>query len=162
MIKLINLMELYVNNDTLVEDDISKIFKSSVICPLCKSILIKPFMCMKCQNVYCKKCIDNLSEKNEKCPNNCDSPTFQNCLVKNEILSKFYFSCVGCGKEIPYNEAEKHHLSCCPDKTSSNLKKREKPQKKSDIKRLKLEEVQKLKKQGKEINYITSNKIIYF
>jgi hypothetical protein len=116
-------MELYVNNDTLVEDDISKIFKSSVICPLCKSILIKPFMCMKCQNVYCKKCIDNLSEKNEKCPNNCDSPTFQNCLVKKEILSKLYFCCVGCGKEIPYDEAEKHHISCCPDKTSSNLKK---------------------------------------
>ena len=79
---------------------------------------------MKCQNVYCKKCIDNLSEKNEKCPNNCDSPTFQNCLGKKEILSKLYFSCVGCGKEIPYDEAEKHHTSCCPNKTSSNLKKK--------------------------------------
>ena len=155
-------MELYVNNDTLVEDDISKIFKSSVICPLCKSILIKPFMCMKCQNVYCKKCIDKLSEKNEKCPNNCDSPTFQNCLVKNEILSKLYFSCVGCGKEIPYDEAEKHHLSCCPDKTSSNLKKREETQRKSDIKRLKPEEVEKLKSEGKEITYLTGNKIFYF
>ena len=160
-------MEGYINNDTLIEDDIVKLFKSSVICPLCKSILIKPVMCMKCQTVYCKKCIDNWNEKNKNCPNNDDEPTYQDCKGRNDILSKVKFSCVGCRKEILYNEAEKHHESCCPGKTSSNLKEiKEKKEKKGikkttkkslKIKRINPEEIEGLKNQGKEVNYITSN-----
>ena len=157
-------MEGYINNDTLIEDDILKLFKDSVTCPLCKSILINPLMCLKCQNVFCKKCIDNWNEQNKNCPNKCDSPTYQNCVGKNDILSKLKFSCVGYGKEILYNDAEKHHESCCPGKTSSNLKEKKEikkikkiNRKPPNIKRIKPEEVEALKQKGKDINYITSN-----
>ena len=154
-------MESYINNDTLIEDDIAKAFKSSVTCTLCKSILINPFMCMKCQNVYCKKCIDKWNEQNKICPNKCDSPTYQNCVGKNDILSKLKFNCVGCGKEILYNDAENHHESCCPGKTSANLKEIKKKiqatKKSQNIKRIRPEEIEKLKNEGKDVNYITSN-----
>ena len=151
-------MEGYINNDTLIEDEIVKLFKSSVICTLCKSILVNPIMCMKCQNVYCKKCIDNWNEQNKNCPNKCDSPTYQNCVGKNDILSKLKFNCVGCGKEILYNDAEKHHESCCPGRTSLNLKEIKKINiKPPNIRRIKPEEVEEFKKKGKEIGYMTSN-----
>ena len=152
-------MEKYINNDTLIEDDIAKLFKSTVICPICKNILINPFICLKCQSVYCKKCIDNWSENNEKCPNNCENPEYQKCLGKNEVLSKFKFTCVGCHAEIEYNNAESHHSTCCPEKTSEGFTKR-----KSKIKRLTSEEAKQLTDKGNEMNYIKGKKInfIYF
>jgi hypothetical protein len=154
-------MEEYVNNKTLVEEEISLAFKPLSICPLCESILIKPLMCMKCQKAFCKKCIDKYKENNSKCPNGCNSPDFQNCIGKNEILSKLKFKCLECGEKIPYDEAEKHHNYDCKGKKVSN-----EDVKKSNamagnipvvkIKRLTPEEVEKLKKKGIDLNYITS------
>ena len=115
-------MDGYVNNITLVEDQISRILKLSVTCSLCENILVEPIMC-KCQKVFCKACIDEWRKKNKKCPNGCKHPNYQKCLVKNDVLSKLKFRCLGCQKEILYNYAESHHKACCPDKKISKLKK---------------------------------------
>ena len=147
-------MESYVNNDTLVENDISKLFKDSIICPICNNIFTNPIICMKCQNTFCKKCIDNWNLNNQNCPKNCEDPVYQNCLVKKDILSKLKFICVGCGNEIQYDEAEKHHKSCCPDKTSSNTKIPKRPK----IRKIESNEIDKYKKEGEEIEYITGKK----
>ena len=56
-------MEAYINNKTLVDNQLNNALKSSVICPLCENILINPIMCMSCQNVYCKKCIEAWNKK---------------------------------------------------------------------------------------------------
>jgi hypothetical protein len=156
-------MQGYVNKKTLVENEISKMFSSSTLCPLCESILIKPVMCMNCQNNYCKDCIEKWKEKNNKCPKGCESPNYQKSIGKNDILSKLKFRCVGCGNEIPYDEAEKHHGSCCPDKTISDMKQpikteEAKPEipRKTKLKKLTPEESEKLVKKGKEMVYITS------
>ena len=146
-------METYINNETLVEDDIYKLFKASVECPLCKNIYIKPMMCFKCQKVYCKRCIDKLDEHEKKCPNNCELPEFKISLDKNEILSKLKFICLGCEIEIPYNEAEMHHNSCCPNQTSHGKISKKKSIMK--MKRLRPTEVEQLRKQGKDIVYIS-------
>ena len=148
-------MEKYVNNDTVIDNEMFKIFKPSVTCPLCKNIFIKPVM-SKCQNVYCKNCIDNWSKNNTKCPNNCcEEPEYQNCIFKNEILSQLKFYCVGCGKELAYNEAENHHNSCCPNKTSADMDKSKK-KKKFDLIKLSPDEVKKLTDKGKELTNIFS------
>ena len=143
-------MEDYVNNDTLVEDDITKLFKDTITCPLCKSIFVNPFLCLKCQKVFCKKCIDKWSEKNECCPEKCENPEYQKCIGKNDILSKLKFICVGCEGEIGYDDAESHHNTCCPGKTSAGFVKTQ-----AKIQRLNSEEVNILKQQGNEITYIT-------
>ena len=141
-------MEGYINKETLVKNEISQLFETSVICFLCKNILIKPFMCMKCQNNYCKKCIDNWREKNENCPNGCDSPSYKDSLAKKDILSKLKFNCLKCGEEIPYDDSENHHNSCSGQKSSKNT---------NITKMIKLtpEESSKLKKKGAEMEYIT-------
>jgi hypothetical protein len=150
-------MEKYVNNKTLVESEIAKALKSSVTCPLCSNILISPVMCMGCQKVYCKKCIDNSVNIDRKCK--CDNKDYQKCIGKNEILSQLNFYCVGCGQEIKYEEAQKHHDSCCPDKTSEDMNSNETP-KQAKIKKIKPEEISLYKKDGEKIPRITSKIII--
>ena len=152
-------MEDYVNQSTLIKDEIAKIFLPSVICSLCKNILIKPVMCMKCQNAYCKKCIDKWKEKNEKCPNGCDSADYQNNLSKKDILSKLKFGCDKCGQEILYDDAEKHHNSCQGEKSSKpikNIKVGNTPDI-SKVKKLTPDEVSKMVEKGKEMIYMNGN-----
>ena len=145
-------MEKYINNDTIVEDDIFKCFKSSLICPLCKSIYINPVYCTKCQIVFCLRCIDDWKQNNKNCPKNCEKPDYQKCYYKNEILSKLKFYCIGCGEIFSYDQAENHHNLCCSN-ISENLNFKKKNRK---IKKLNSDEVAKLKNEGVKINNMTS------
>ena len=52
-------MEKYVNKDTILENDVFKIFESSIICRICENIYIDPNMCMKCQKVFVKDVLIN-------------------------------------------------------------------------------------------------------
>ena len=146
-------METYVNNKTLVETDIAKVLKSSVTCPLCNNILINPVMCMTCQKVYCKKYIDNSVNSDAKCK--CENQNFQKSIGKNEILSQLKFICVGCGEEKGYDEAEKHHDSCCPGKTAEDMNSNSTPNG-AKLKRLNSEEVAQYNKDNKKIPNIRS------
>ena len=56
-------MEEYINNDTCFHNDIYESFKDAIKCPLCHNILINLMMYMKCQNVYCQKCVDDFAKK---------------------------------------------------------------------------------------------------
>lgn len=111
-------MEEYINNKTIIENEIFLAFKDNVICSLCKNILIFPIICMKCHKVYCKKCIDDWNKNNQEYPNGCKEYDYQECLGKNEILSKLKFKCLGCGEKIFYNEVIRHYESGCPEKIS--------------------------------------------
>ena len=151
-------MEKYINNETLIENKIVNLLKSSIICPLCNNIFIKPLMCINCQKVYCKKCIDNWSKDKEKCPNNCQNPNYKDCMIKNDILSKLQFNCLGCDQKILYFEVENHYNTCHPNKESLNIKniKKNKP---ANIKKLSSDEVAKLTEKGEEITYISGKKL---
>ena len=111
-------MEKYVNKDTILENDIFKIFESSIICPVCENIYINPNMCMKCQKVFCKGCIDKLNKNEVNNIHNCKDPSYISSPDKKDILSKLKFICVGCKEEFFYNDMENHHESCCPGKIS--------------------------------------------
>ena len=138
-------MEKYINDDLVIKNEMYNAFKDSIKCPICLKILINPMMCMNCQNVYCKNCIEKWKEKNNECPLGCQNPNYQKSLEKNNILSKLKFKCVNCEGEIEYNNVEKHPESCKGKKT---------------IKKIPKEEVQKLNAK-KDIEYITSKKNIF-
>ena len=107
-------MENYININNLINNEINNILKDLVICTLCSNILIDPYMCMKCQKVYCKKCIDEWKdkEKDDKCPNKCENPNYQKSLEKNNILCKLKFKCEKCENEFLYEELIKHIANC--------------------------------------------------
>ena len=105
-------MEKYINENTVVKSEIYLAFKEDVTCPICSKLIINPLMCMNCQNVYCKKCIDDWSKKNNKCPNRCKNPKYKKSIEKCNTLSKLKFKCEKCGKEIKYDDVKKHADTC--------------------------------------------------
>ena len=109
-------MEEYINDYTIVEDEIYNLFKETVNCSLCLSILINPVICMKCQKVFCKKCVDDWSKKDDKCPNRCVNPNYQKSIGKNDILSKLKFKCKKCGNKAYYDDIKIHIDSNCTEK----------------------------------------------
>ena len=145
-------MENYINEETVVKDGVYLIFKDDVICPICSNLIINPMMCMRCQNVYCKKCIEAWSKKDNKCPNRCENPDYHKSLEKSNILSKLKFKCEKCGEEILYNNVQKHMNNCESIQTNNGNVKR--------LKRIKKEEINKIKTNGKMV-HINCKKFLY-
>ena len=146
-------MEQYVNNKTIVKNQIYELFQNDVNCPLCKNIFIDTVMCLNCQKAYCQKCIDQWSKNNDKCPNNCEQAKYKKNKEKNDILIKLAFKCEKCGEEIKYDEAKNHNNSCSPGKKSSNVN--YSTPSGSTLEKISSEEMNKLKKKGKDVTYIT-------
>ena len=109
-------MEDYINEDNIINDDIYKKLKDSITCPLCINIFINPLICLKCQNVYCKKCIDDWNTRDNKCPNRCTEKKKKKSILANQLLSSLNFKCPICGKTIGYDDMQKHHDICSPEK----------------------------------------------
>ena len=144
-------MEEFINDNTIIKDDIYNMFKDSFTCFLCKNILIDPIICMKCQIDFCNKCIENWIKNENKCPKGCVEPNYQKSLLKNELLSKLKFKCTKCGAHILYQEVKKHHDEC---KGSENIQTSEI----RNVRRLSMEEVDELGQNKNDITYIKSKK----
>ena len=115
-----NLRE-YINNETLIKDEIFKNFEFSVSCSICTEILINPMMCMNCQAVFCKSCIDEWSKKSAHCTNRCENTNYQKSILSQNILSKLKFICKKCEKVINYDDVKDHSLIKCYNDTKINL-----------------------------------------
>lgn len=114
-------LRAYINEKNVIKDEIYNNFENSVTCSICSDILIDPMMCMKCQNVNCKECIDDWKLKNDKCLNRCEEPNYQKCLAINELLSKLKFMCPNCDSAINYDDMKQHILISC--KNTRNIEK---------------------------------------
>ena len=157
-------MEKYINDASVVHNEIYEAFKDLVKCPICHGILINPMKCMWCQNDYCKKCIDERSKKDERCPNKCKNQNYQKSLDKNNILSKLKFNCQICGEKIAYDNI-KNHMEICDKVYIEMVKKDEDSENNNNInekkiKKIKKEDVPKLTK-GEQIPHITCKKNIH-
>ena len=138
-------MEKYVNEKTIIKDNIYDLFNESITCQNCKCIMINPIICLNCQNIFCKKCQEKLKESGENCPGKCENPNIADINPKNNYISKFKFKCIkGCGQEIMFNDINDHYNSNCLAK-------------KIKIKTLTPQEAAEHKKNtGKDIPHITS------
>ncbi len=137
-------MEEYINNDTVIRDEVYKAFPDQIICQICKCLMIESVICLKCQNHYCKKCIDSRNEKSGTCPNGCENPTFNNVIEKNRVITKLKFKCKkGCGAILSFDEIKKHYNSNCLAQ-------------KSKIKILSINQMTEFKKKNKKIEYVSS------
>ena len=149
-------MDKYVNKKTIVKNSVYDMFKDSIICQICNSLMIEPFICLNCQNTFCEKCKEKLKENGENCPGKCQEPIIKNVIERNNNITRFKFKCIkGCGEEILFTDIKEHYSSDC-------LTKKQKPRV------LTPEEVAEYKKKTDEdIPHVTSNSninyfIIYF
>ena len=116
-------MEEYVNENTIIKDDVYEKFKDDITCSICQHLMIYPVMCMNCMNIYCKKCIEDWKQKGGGCPNQCDEYKFKDVNEKNNHITKFKFKCIkGCGAEIPFLDINKHYSENCSPKKYDNRK----------------------------------------
>ena len=107
-------MEKYINEKTIVKNNIYDLFNESIKCPTCKCIMIEPVICLNCQNTFCKKCEQKLEESSENCPGKCNFPKFSVVNPKNNLITKFKFKCIkGCGQEILFNDIKSHYNTDC-------------------------------------------------
>ena len=103
-------MEEYANEKTIVKDNIYEMFKDTIICPICNSIMIEPVICVNCQNTFCKKCKEN----GENCPGKCQESIIKDVIEKNNNITKFKFKCIkGCGQELLFKNLLYHYCSDC-------------------------------------------------
>lgn len=103
----------FVNEKNIVKDEIYNAIKDSIICPICKDLLIIPMMCMNCQNSFCKKCLENWSVINKNCPNRCRNPGYRKSLLISQLLSKIKIKCIKCNSIINYDNMKKHIQTKC-------------------------------------------------
>ena len=145
-------MEKYVNEETLIKDDIFKSLPEDlIICPICTLLMIEPVMCVNCMNHFCKKCTEDWNKKNNTCPNGCQNAILKTQIEKNRLITRLKFKCIkGCGAEIFFSDITNHYNSNCLEK-----KENEKNKSESKIRFLKKKEVAKLKNRAK-LDYFTS------
>ena len=106
-------LENYINEKNVVNQEFYNEIKDSIICPICKDLMINPMMCMNCQNCFCKKCIQNWASINKRCPNRCQNPGYKRSIQINQLLSKLKIKCIRCNSTFNYDEMIKHFYSKC-------------------------------------------------
>jgi hypothetical protein len=112
----------YINEENLIKDETYKSLKISITCPICFDIFIEPMKCEKCNNIFCKKCLERWSREDKRCPNRCESPNYKRSPEKEELFSQLTFKCKKCKKIIKYSEMERHnYLKCGTEKNSIKL-----------------------------------------
>jgi hypothetical protein len=91
---------------------------NNIECAIDMSISLNPVICIKCENIFCKDCVDLWKKKSNTCPMRCEP--FECKDLKNTLygqqLKKIRLFCAfqkfGC-KETPLNEEkEKHEKEC--------------------------------------------------
>ena len=111
----------YINYQTVIKDEIFKNFEYSLTCSICSDIMINPMMCMNCQAVFCKSCIDDWSKKSAHCTNRCQNTNYKKSILSQNFLSKLKFICRNCEKVINYDDVKEHSLIKCFNDTQIHL-----------------------------------------
>ena len=107
-----NLRE-YINETTVIKDEIYKQFESSICCVICQEVMIDPMICMNCQAQYCKSCQENWSKKSKCCTNRCINTKYEKSILAQGLLNKLKFICKKCEKVIDYEDMKEHILTNC-------------------------------------------------
>jgi hypothetical protein len=87
-------------------------------CTIDMMISLNPYICRKCENVFCRECIGNWTKKSSNCPMRCnpfDYTSIEKSILKTQINKIKLFCCnksSGCIEICLVQEKEKHEKTC--------------------------------------------------
>ena len=146
---------VYFTEESIVKDKIYMLMKDTITCKICQKIIKNPMMCTSCQKTYCKNC---LTAFRKTCPNGCKNPNYLKNMSVTDILSKIKYECQNCGKQIKSEDIKSHLDSNCVKISNKPKTLAEEFKTKKTLRLLKSEEVEEIKKSGKDISYLSSKK----
>lgn len=111
----------YLNDEYILKDRIYTSIKDIIKCCICLNIIIEPMMCMRCNNNFCKKCIEQWTNIKKECPFRCQNTNYKKSLVISKLLSKLKFNCKKCQKIVNYDNMEQHLYTNCDTKKCYNI-----------------------------------------
>lgn len=158
------------NETTIIKNDIYDSLKDLITCSICSKLFFEPKMCMICQSSFCNKCLEEWSKNEKQCPSGCENPEYHDSIEKNNLLSKISFKCIkNCGKVLKFKELKEHYEINCTNNNNNEENKNEESndnENKNDKEKenkenfkfeiLTKEQAEELRKEGNEVNYITS------
>ena len=150
----------YFCDECIIQDANFLAFNSLMKCHICNKILKNPMMCVNCQGIFCKKCIEKWQEKNEKCPNNCNQPNYAQNKDKIALLSMIKYKCKNCKEIVNYYDVDYHLGLKCGNAKENRLV--DIIYKKRKLNRLTDDEVKQIKESKIPINYLTSKSIYFY
>lgn len=88
-----------------------------LFCQICFEIVEDPVECRKCQNHYCRKCINEWKKKSNSCPVRCPSAVYEDAhILMRYILGETKFKCenfeFGCSVAVAHKHIESHQREC--------------------------------------------------
>lgn len=105
---------MYIEANNIINQEQYNTIKQFSICGICKGILYEPYQCQKCENGFCKKCLETWEKESKTCPYKCQNPSFKESRLLRNMLSVLKFKCDnGCDVAIPYEELFHHYDYSC-------------------------------------------------
>ena len=95
----------------IINKDYYEGIKNMITCSICSSIIQNPVQCNKCQNFFCKKCLDNWLIKGTLCPFKCQENEYIPSRVCKNLISQIKIRC-NCGIEMLYDKYIEHKENC--------------------------------------------------
>ena len=106
---------MFLEPDKVINQNYYNEIKDNIICSICQGILYNPVQCSKCQNCFCKKCIEKWKLQSNKCPFKCEKSVYKSNRFITNILAKLIFKCKnGCNAEVEYEKIKVHYNEECP------------------------------------------------
>ena len=102
----------YFTDDCIIKDNLYLSLKELITCPLCQNVLKNPFLCIKCQKSYCKKCLEENSNL-KICPDDGKESQFIHSVFAEDMLSKLKYKCKNCLKEVIQSDINAHLEDNC-------------------------------------------------
>ncbi len=111
---------MYYDIELVANPDVLETMKELSQCSICTGLVIDPKQCDKCENAFCRECVDSWLRKSSSCPFKCENPNFKEAgRALKTMINKLILRCPqGCPKTFNY-EGLKTHVC---DKTQENLK----------------------------------------
>jgi hypothetical protein len=119
LIPLSNIEEVTeIIEDNVFENNLD--IAKEVICAICQNLVNFPTSCSVCQNLFCKKCIDQWMKNNFKCPMRCNQTSSLKLQdipkTTRNLINKIKLKCLkfseGCSEPILYENFFSHLRTC--------------------------------------------------